>query len=175
MTENVAMKYEAWGGTCCQWTDITSTNPRGCRCRELETGVLRSSSAARSWAKGAKAPPARLRGQGFDPRAAAYGRRCRLRRYGEEFGRGSNDPFAVFSESRSVLRAPRSVARMGLASGRGREVVRRTRRSSPQTGYVPFGTPARNRLQVDRGERPAWRRARHRLRCWASSPRRSRT
>ena len=56
------------GGTCCQWTDITSTkSARRSLPRTPRRSVLRSSLAARSWASAPKAPPARASRTRFRP------------------------------------------------------------------------------------------------------------
>ncbi len=150
------MKYEAWG-----W-NVLSVD--GHNINEIREALVAADCETERptliigrtvMGKGAKGPA----GESFEHKVSTHGQP--LTAAGADFaatvknlGGDPENPFAIFDgESRALLRAPRSVARMGLASGRGREdVARRTRRSSPQTGYVPFGEPPRDRLQVRRGE-----------------------
>lgn len=149
-TENVAMKYEAWS-----W-NVLSVD--GHNINELREALVAANSETERptliighTVMGKGGPCCRrreLRGQGIDPRAAAYGGWRRFRRHGEKpRGRSRKPVLRVRREPRGLRRAPRSAPCMGCPPGRGREdVARRARRLGPQARHVPFGAPARDRL-----------------------------
>ena len=109
MTENVAMKYEAWGWNVHhRSTDTTSMRSakRSRRRRDAETERPTLIIGRTVMGKGARSPPRdEFRGQGFDARPAADGRRSRFRRYGEAtWAAIAENPFTIFSESAQGVR-----------------------------------------------------------------------
>lgn len=158
-TENVAMKYEAWGWNVLSVDGHDFDAPRspcGCGCREGAPDAHHRPHDDGQGGRGRRRHE--LRGQGFDPRAAAQRRRRRLRGYGPQPRRRSRKSVRRLRRVRRALRrAPHGSE--GVAQGAGRkreEMACRQPRSGPQTRYVPFGPVARNRLQGHRDEgRPA--------------------
>ena len=123
MTENVAMKYEAWG-----W-NVLSVD--GHNINEIQ-----------------RPRRGEFRGQSLDPRPAADGRRGRFRRYGEEPGRRCGESVRrLRGEPRGLRRTSRGVEGVGREAGRRREVVARgAQGSGAQTRRFPCGETPRNRL-----------------------------
>ena len=119
MTENVAMKYEAWG-----WNVLSIDGHNINEIRRFwsppmpKRSVRRSSSAIPSWARAPKAPTERA----FENKVSTHGQP--LTAAGADFaatvrnlGGDAGEPFAVFAESREVfaerreaLNGPRSSA-----------------------------------------------------------------
>ena len=155
-TENVAMKYEAWG-----W-NVLSVD--GHNINEIREALVAANSETERptliightiMGKGARTTD----GGSFEDKVSTHGQP--LTAAGADFaatvknlGGDPENPFAVFEESREAFAERREALRAWAAQpGRGREdVARRARRAGPQARHVPLGAPARDRLQVHRGK-----------------------
>ena len=156
MTENVAMKYEAWG-----W-NVLSVD--GHNINEIREALVAANSETERptliigrtvMGKGAKGPA----GESFEDKVSTHGQP--LTAAGADFaatvknlGGDPNDPFAVFSKSREAFSERREALRAWASRQAEVEKTWRAEHGDLARKLDMFlsGEPARNRLQVDRGE-----------------------